>query len=54
LDPGTIRKIVLSFEKVKAAHNIRSRGSKSYMHIDMHHHPYIIITLAGILSCAFY
>ena len=36
VDPSTIRKIVLSFEKVKDAHNIRSRGSKSDMHIDMH------------------
>jgi cation diffusion facilitator family transporter len=36
VDMEKIRNITLSFEKVKDAHNIRSRGSKNDLHIDMH------------------
>jgi cation diffusion facilitator family transporter len=36
LDTEKIRELVLSFEQVKDAHNIRSRGSKNDLHIDMH------------------
>ncbi|NLM52377.1 MAG: cation transporter [Firmicutes bacterium] len=36
VDPEEIGRIVMSFEKVKDVHNIRSRGSKHDMHIDMH------------------
>ena len=36
VDAGKIRQIVLGFAQVKDVHNIRSRGSKNDMHIDMH------------------
>ncbi|NLZ92984.1 MAG: cation transporter [Firmicutes bacterium] len=36
VDANIIRDIVLSFEQVKDAHKIRSRGSKNDLHIDMH------------------
>ncbi|NMB28065.1 MAG: cation transporter [Tissierellia bacterium] len=36
VDTDKIRSIVLSFEQVKDAHNIRSRGSENDLHIDMH------------------
>jgi len=36
VDADEIRNIVLSFDKVKDAHKIRSRGSKNDMHVDMH------------------
>ncbi|NLP37442.1 MAG: cation transporter [Firmicutes bacterium] len=36
VDPDEISKIVMSFEHVKDVHNIRSRGSRRDMHIDMH------------------
>ncbi|HHX75718.1 MAG TPA: cation transporter, partial [Firmicutes bacterium] len=36
VDADEIRKIVLGFAQVKDVHNIRSRGSKNDMHIDMH------------------
>ncbi len=36
VDTETIRNIVLSFEQVKDIHKIRSRGSESDLHIDMH------------------
>ena len=36
VDTDKIRSIVLSFEQVRDAHNIRSRGSENDLHIDMH------------------
>ena len=36
IDAEIIKEIVLSFDQVKDAHNIRSRGSENDMHIDMH------------------
>ncbi|MFA7660556.1 MAG: cation diffusion facilitator family transporter [Anaerovoracaceae bacterium] len=36
VDAEIIKDIVLSYEQVKDAHNIRSRGSKNDLHIDMH------------------
>lgn len=36
IDAEIIKNIVLSFEEVKDAHNIRSRGSENDMYIDMH------------------
>lgn len=36
VDTEKIRDIIFSFEQVKDAHKIRSRGSKSDLHIDMH------------------
>lgn len=36
IDADIIKNIVLSFEQVKDAHNIRSRGCENDMYIDMH------------------
>ncbi|OGO77346.1 MAG: cation transporter [Clostridiales bacterium GWB2_37_7] len=36
VDTEKIRDIILSFEQVKDAHKIRSRGSENDLHIDMH------------------
>jgi len=36
VDTEKIRNIILSFEQVKDAHKIRSRGSENDLHIDMH------------------
>lgn len=36
VDPDKVRDIALAFEQVKDAHDIRSRGSKNDLHIDMH------------------
>lgn len=36
VDAEIIKNIVLSYDQVKDAHNIRSRGSENDMHIDMH------------------
>lgn len=36
VDTEKIKNIALSFEQVKDTHNIRSRGSKNDLHIDMH------------------
>ncbi len=36
VDADEIRNIVLSFDKVKDAHKIRSRGSNNDLHVDMH------------------
>lgn len=36
VDTDKVRDIVMSFEKVRDAHDIRSRGSDDDMHIDMH------------------
>lgn len=36
VDTEEIRSIVMSFEKVKGTHNIRSRGCKNDLHIDLH------------------
>lgn len=36
VDTEKIRNIALSFEQVKNSHNIRSRGCKNDLHIDMH------------------
>lgn len=36
VDTEEIKSLVMSFEDVKDAHNIRSRGSQNNLHIDMH------------------
>ncbi len=36
IDDDDIKKIVDEFSEIKGVHNIRSRGSKNDMHIDMH------------------
>lgn len=36
IDQERIRRIVLDFDEVRDAHHIRSRGSESNLHIDMH------------------
>lgn len=36
IDENKIREIVMEFKDVKGVHNVRSRGSKNDIHIDMH------------------
>jgi cation diffusion facilitator family transporter len=36
LDPEVLRRVALDVDGVRAAHHVRSRGSKSHVHVDLH------------------
>ncbi len=52
LDPEEVERVALSVDGVKAAHRIRSRGSREAVHLDLHIHvsPELRVTQAHALT----